>query len=113
MSRTIRRRSVGLSDELVYEFRRTSSGGEPLAAEWRVVLTVETRREGTWRPATEAWLREEPAHVAVLAALEAEQRLSDLRLAAGLTDEAPWWIVADRLNDSRLDPEPVPVPGND
>jgi len=96
MSRTIRRRSVGLSDELVYEFRRTSSGGEPLAAEWRVVLTVETRREGTW-----------------LAALEAEQRLSDLRLAAGLTDEAPWWIVADRLNDSRLDPEPVPVPGND
>lgn len=104
-------REVG--DGFTLEYRRTSRGGERLAAEFRGVMTYpggKVKRARRWIPSgIHGWdteyhrcLCRHPGGAAVAAALEAEQRYADLCAAVGFAEDAPAFLVADELADRGL-----------
>ncbi len=101
-----------VGDGFTLEYRRTSRGGEYLAAEHRTTVTTPDgqTRQGSWVPAgIYGWdaeyhqhLCRHPGGAAVVAALEAEQRYADLCHAVGFVEGAPAFMVADELADRGL-----------
>jgi hypothetical protein len=85
-----RRVAGSTAAELKVEFRCTDNSGEQYL-------------DDAWVPDTNGmvlWLRTEAdGGPAVLAALHADQRLADLAHAAGMVEDCPPDILADRLDD--------------